>query len=297
MGTRIGTGTIAPGDRKAHYGPHWAYETVRRGQARVAINAAVFNEAVAPSVPIGGVGNGDAGWKMGSDALSKKFSVGISGDGRPTPDGYPPFRIEPMHYVYSRAGTGANAGRMIPFFSVSPLIRKHYPYGFGCVGLLAQHGRFVHDSNVGGWEEGQSLRPQVPLSRTFIAWTAAGDFFIVTAAAASNTTGPGSYPVGDGATWGDAVALLERHLPNLLNQDYRACLPHGRRITIDGAVMFDGGPSSQLGYKRLDRRGWINLDRSAPHGDETAPSYQIPSFLYASAPAELHRRRHHRHRR
>jgi hypothetical protein len=296
MGVKIGTAAIPPGERQAHYGPHWVYDFVRRGETRVTVNGAVFNESIAPSEPIGGVGDGAGGWKLGSDALSKKFCVGISGDGLPTREGYPAFRIEPMHYVYARAGTGVNAGRMVPFFSVSPLIRRHYPYGFGCVGLLAEHGRFVHDPSAGGWEEGQSLRPQLPLSRTAVAWTAAGDFFIVTACGSTNTLGPGPYPSGDGATWGDVTGLLESHLPDLLNQGYRACLAHGRRIRIDGAVMFDGGPSTQFGYRRVDRRGWLNLDRSAPHGNESAPNYQIPSFLYAIAQDEFHRRRFARRR-
>ena len=179
---------------------------------------------------------------------------------------------------------------MVPFFSVSRLIKKHYPFGFGCVGVLVRDGQFIENSVDGGWQDGQSLRPNVPLTRTLVAWTRSGEFFIVSANGGMNTQGPGSLAPGDGATWADAIDFLRRGLPGLIAERYPACWKAAQPPRIWGAAMFDGGPSAQIGYKRIDRRGWINLDRSAPHGDETAPNYQIPSMLYAIAPARDHRR-------
>jgi len=311
MGVRFSTMVVPPDRRRPQEAPHLVYDRARRGRIVAATNGAVFSEERAPSVPIGGVGigsdhfvpasatsigtpamearTGAGAWVSGVDATVRKFSVGFTPEIRPHSKRNG-FFVDRMAFVRSVPGTGLNAGRMVPFYTASRAVRA-YPYGFGCVGLLALGGAFVGDATAGGWEPGQSLHPELPLSRTALAWTGAGDVFLITCGGPGETQGPGPLAPGNGATWTDTVRFLQRTLPRLLHDRYAACLRGRPTPTIAAAVMLDGGPSTQLGYKRIDGRGRINLDRSAPHGNESAPSYEIPSLLVAEAASDVRRAR------
>lgn len=298
MGVRLRTEVISlhPDLRGDHFAPHWVYNHSTRGKILVAVNGAVFNQSVVPPIPVGGVGCGKAGWQTGSDSIQKKYCLGISGTLTLTREGYPAFKVLRMHYVYSRPGTGANDGQSVAFYSVAPLIKKHYPYGFGCVGLLIDHGRVIADPAQGGWEDGASLHPQMLVSRTLLAWTARGDCFIITANGPDNTIVPSAHTdAGGGASWTDTARFLALGLPSLIDSRYRYLLPPGQKLKLVGAVMFDGGGSTQFGYERVDRAGNCNKDRGAPHGRDQATdrSRSVPSFLYAASP-DVARRIHRR---
>ena len=299
MGVRLGTELVPPQHREPGYAAHWVYENVLRKQIRVAMNGAVFNESVFPAVPIAGVGQGRGHWTTGSDATSAKYCIGFGAILRHLTVHTPEIKTAAMVYAYSRAGTGPNAGRMVPFYTVDPAVSRDYPYGFGCVGLIAQDGRFNETPAAGGWENAQSLSPDMPRARTMLAWTRSGDMFFIAADARSQRHGPGSVLQSDGATWADAVRFLRQTLPDDTSARYYRCLSRRRPIRIEGAVMLDGGVSTEFGYERIDRRGWINLDRYAPHGGEGIPRAYIPSIVYAIAPDHVsghRRRRSHRRR-
>jgi len=249
------------------------------------MNGAVYNQSQVPSLPIGGVGDGPKGWKSWSEATNKKFCFGMTANGRRTRSGLPPYDVAEMAFAYARPGTGAdNAGKMIPFYTVSDRIRRNYPYGFGCVGLLIKPGGWpVFNSVAGGWQNGQLLGPNALLSRTVLAWTRSGDFFLI------SCTGRDDQARGfTGADWTDTLDFVDSYLPRALDAEY-GWVARGRHgtVKIDGAVMLDGGGSTMFGYERRTKRGWVNLDRGAPHGpDPGADSADwpfIPDFIYAVA--------------
>jgi hypothetical protein len=250
------------------------------------VNGAVYNQSQIPSQPIGGVGEGRKGWKSWSEAINRKFCFGMTADGRRTRSGMPAYAIDPMMFAYSQLGTSAETeGQTIPFYTVSDRIRRNYPYGLGCVGVLVKPGGWpVADDLAGGWQNGQSLGPNARLSRTILAWTSNRNFFLITC------TSPLDKVKGiTGADWTDSVNFVADYLPKALQSEYGWMLRGRRRIAkIDGAVMLDGGGSTMFGYERRTCLGWVNLDRGAPHGPDPADGIAstwpfIPDFVYAVA--------------
>ncbi|HEY3331884.1 MAG TPA: phosphodiester glycosidase family protein [Capsulimonadaceae bacterium] len=280
-GARVYTAAVPPAERRYRYAPHWAYETTRPGEYRAMINGAVYNQAVVPSLPIGGVGQGSKGWTLGCEATNPKFCFGMTADGRKTKSGLPPFALREMVVAYARRGTNVdNEGRMVSFYTVAPEIRHNYPYGFGCVGALVKPGGWpVWNALRGGWQNGESLGPSARLARTAVAWTRDGDLFFVTC------TNPkaGADPSKTGATWSETVDFVVNYLPAGMKHDYPYMIKRRVHKKIDGAVMLDGGGSTMLGYKHITHAGNVDIDHDAPHGPhgyrDVLPL--IPDFIYA----------------
>jgi len=125
------------------------------------------------------------------------------------------------------------AGSSPPEYTLPTSIRNRFPYGLSGIGCLIRNGTEVPKDQQAGWP---SVDSKVP--RTAVAWSATGQSFFLIA--------------GTSWTWDETVSFLKTELVNLI----KAKNPNGmRNLTIHGAMMLDGGASTQFVYRRVPPKG------------------------------------------
>lgn len=143
------------------------------------------------------------------------------------------------------------AGRPTGIYQVTSAVRS-YQYGFSGVGLLALGGQPIADPGASVWPVSSSTKT----TRTAIAWSNRGDFFLV-------TTSQGSW-----STMRDWFLS-----PNGLvasSKDFKSLA-----VQVQGAVMLDGGGSTEFAYKR----SFVTV--TTDDGKSVSDGRYIPSIVEA----------------
>lgn len=129
--------------------------------------------------------------------------------------------------------------RMTPtgtgLYTIPPAVRN-YPYGLTGIGCLIRHGVPEPLNNQDNWPNGGNRD-----ARALIAWDKRNFFLIVCRRGFEK-----------GWTWEHTVEFLTQELPRYMQNTWKV------RVQIQGAMMLDGGGSTQFLYRcaPIIGRGW-----------------------------------------
>jgi hypothetical protein len=189
------------------------------GFIRAGVNGGLFDLQTRALVGHVGIGSG---W-TGNDINRHRWGYGMRLQGAD-------FLIERM----VATGTG--------YYTIPHGVRN-YPYGLTGIGCLIRAGNIETLANQDNWPYG-TLRN----ARTLIAWDRRNFFLIVCERVDVN--GDGIYEIG--WTWDHTINFLTQELPTYMQNNWRT------RVAIQGAMMLDGGGSTQFLYRCAPRigNGW-----------------------------------------
>ncbi|MFA0743060.1 MAG: hypothetical protein DFNUSKGM_003193 [Candidatus Fervidibacter sacchari] len=160
--------------------------------------------------------------------------------------------------------------RMVPtgtgYYTIPPGVRN-YPYGLTGIGCLIRAGTPEVLDNQDNWPGG-TLRD----ARTLIAWDQRNFFLIV--CEREDTDGNLQNGYERGWTWQHTINFLTQELPTYMRNNWRI------NVRIQGAMMLDGGGSTQFLYRCAPRvgNGWEEGEYSA-----LRPPRRVPTLIHSWA--------------
>lgn len=215
-------------------------------EIRAAINGGFFD--LETTKMIGEVGNGTIGnWIRGILTPKRCWCFGMT-------EKRTKYRVAMMKRIVVKEKKKRRV-----YYVVAEGIEKQYPYGLSNVGVLINKGQPM------SWKESDwgSVSPETKTPRTAIGFSTnpCHIFFVVS----------------KNATWNDVVEFFINELPTLVKQH-----PLGKNlnIKIQNAIMLDGGGSTQLAYRRVDKRGNVEIDKNAPKSDGRKIVNFIGAMIY-----------------
>lgn len=167
-------------------------------------------------------------------------------------------------------GSNFSIDRMTPtgtgLYTIPPTVRN-YPYGLTGIGCLIRNGTPEPLNNQDNWPAGE-----IRNARTLIAWDRRNFFLIVCERSDTDRNPDNGFEIG--WTWEHTVNFLTQELPRYMQNTWRV------RVQIQGAMMLDGGGSTQFLYRCAPRIG-----TGQERGEYAAkkPPRTVPTIVHAWA--------------